>query len=177
MTELLTALAGLVGAVIGGVITIVAANRSNKTLFLWELHKEFNGEQMQKSRIASDKIFEKHTAERFDELYEKLPSEDSTHVWNLIGFYQRLALAIEHNHIDQSLVPKMFGPIFVWWYVVVFEHTLVPLDENVWDGCREIKWLYKWFSGHPDYAVWKRVADKDLRLRQASIRVSGGLSD
>lgn len=176
MTELLTALAGLVGAVIGGVITIVAGSRSNKTLFLWELHKEFNGEQMQKSRIASDKIFEKHTAERFDELYEKLPSEDSTHVWNLIGFYQRLALAIEHKHIDKSLVPKMFGPIFVWWYVVVFEHTLVPLDENVWDGCREIKWLYKWFSSHPDYAVWKGVADKDFRLRQASARVSGRLS-
>jgi hypothetical protein len=33
MTELLTAVAGLVGAVIGGIITIVASSRSNKTFF------------------------------------------------------------------------------------------------------------------------------------------------
>ena len=181
MTELLSILAGLagavVGAVVGGVITIVAGSRSNKTLFLWGLHKEFNGEQMQKSRVASDKIFEKHPVERFDELYERLPGEDSIHIWNLIGFYQRLALAIEHNHIDKSLVPKMFGPTFVWWYVVVFDHSLVPLDENVWDGCREIKWLYKWFGGHRGYEVWKAVADKDLKLRQAPIRASGLLRD
>jgi hypothetical protein len=172
MTELLSILAGLAGAVVVGVITIAAGSRSSKTLFLWGLHKEFNGEQMQKSRVASDKIFEKHPVERFDELYEKLPGEDSIHIWNLIGFYQRLALAIEHNHIDKSLVPKMFGPTFVWWYVVVFDHSLVPLDENVWDGCREIKWLYRWFSGHRGYEVWKAVADKDLKLRQTPTRAS-----
>jgi hypothetical protein len=108
---------------------------------------------------------------RFDELYEKLPSEDTVHIWNLIGFYQRLALAIEPNRIDKSLVPKMFGPIFVWWYIVVFEHSIVALDENVWDGCREIKWLFKWFHSHSEFGVWKAVAAKDLELRQLPIQV------
>ena len=166
MENLITAAVGLLGTVIGGVISWYANVNRGRTQTAWEMHREWNSEPMNRARSKADKLLVKYPGLRLDKLYDTVPSEESDPLWMVENFHQRLWLAIEHNCIDKKLVPRLFGELFVWFYTVAYETLLLPVD---WPSCKDIQALKEWMDDNADPAdlkVWtqRAIKDRDGRL-------------
>jgi len=88
------------------------------------------------------------------------PGQDIAHIMIVMNFYQRLWLAISHRIINTSLVPRLFGQIFYWWYLVVFEPRRMP---ETWHAHDDIKELKNWMDKHAtlsDRQKWQELARK-----------------
>ena len=153
MTDSITAgLIGFAGALLGALIvywTSLSIARWSRTM---DLHREFNAERMNAARSGAFKFMKKH----WNKTLLDISDEDrldmaSVPLWEVVYFYQRLWALIENNQIIASVAPKLFGEVFLWWYVVVFEKRLFGAE---WQSAQDIKRLYIWMNKHARRSDW-----------------------
>ena len=174
---LLGALFGLLGTLAGSVITIVSTRTSEKLKEVFSLHREFSGDEMNKIRNEAFKLLQKYPDRSYAYISQQLSVQETNHLWSLIGFYQRLWLAIKYNNIDTRYVPELFGELIVWWYYFTFEERLIVED---WQASKDIKNLFEWTHKHLDskeFEIWKSkgILAKDNVLAQLNNKSSESL--
>jgi hypothetical protein len=123
----------------------------------FSMHREFNSESLHRSRNLAGGLIAKHPRLSIQEIHARLPIEETVHFSNVTGFYNRLALLIRHEQIDKRFVPELFGRLFVWWWVNLFEGRTSPGWENV----ERIEDLHRFIQEHTsedDYQRWMEMA-------------------
>ncbi len=75
------------------------------------------------------------------------------HVWNVVYFYQRLSLAVQHRGLHNKYVPQLFGDIFYWWYERSFRNQYIPLHTTI---SEDLDSLRKWMDKHTSEADRQR---------------------
>src|SRR5262245_26876027 len=124
-------------------IQMARQDKKEKSKTTYDLYKEFNSGELLKSRTEADKIPKRYPDKTLDDLYALLNTEERTHIWHVIHFYQRLSAAVEYEQIEPKMVRKLFGYVFYWWYINCFEQQLVPIK---WDASYQIENLNLWFE-------------------------------
>jgi hypothetical protein len=162
----------LIGGLIGPLLSFVnlllivyiaiSLNPSErKTQLTLDLHREFDSEPMWKARIDGGKLVLQDTHGTLDQL-DRTDNPGARNIWMVIGFYQRLALALKNRQISEDLVPDLFGNDFVWWYRHCFEKQLEPTG---WESWQRMDYLKKWLANKAkpeDLRAWEIRAEKYL---------------
>jgi hypothetical protein len=116
---------------------------------------------MWKARTDGGKFVLQNPSQTLDQL-DRSDSSGARNIWMVLGFYQRLALAIKNRQIDERLVPELFGDTFIWWFRLCFEKQLEPTG---WESWQRMEYLRNWLAKKAeleDFLVWERQAEKYL---------------
>ena len=117
---------------------------------------------MFEERTKASKFNDEFPEADLTDFYKNRRNEDSlSAVWVVMGFYQRLAIAVEYGRIHKDLFVKLFGQMFTWWYIVSFDHNM----DEVWAGTRPIRGLWKTIvesASDKQVTEWKVYAFRDL---------------
>jgi hypothetical protein len=111
----------------------------------YDFHREWNAESMFVTRTLASKVISKKNAPTLDKLDTEGNPEEAARVWIVSAFYHRLSLAIQHDQIENKLVPRLFGDTFYWWYRNCFYNQLRPTGWESWD---DIDLLWKWLCNN-----------------------------
>jgi hypothetical protein len=95
-----------------------------------DLHREFKSGQMATSRNVAAKLVLEHHTKTYLELYQQLKPEQMQDVWNVVYFYERLWLLINHGHIRKDYVKELFADTFYYWLTISFQSQLVPIETH-----------------------------------------------
>ncbi|WP_216923421.1 hypothetical protein [Synechococcus sp. CCAP 1479/9] len=135
-----------------------------------DLHREWCSESLFRSRTLAGNLVQQHIDLNLVEIERIVPQDSVTHVWIVIGFFQRLAFLLKHHKIDTMMATELFGELFLWWWIVSFKGQLLPCD---WDAASRIIWLHdEWLieeTTSEQRVPWERRAERDLniaRMRQ-----------
>jgi hypothetical protein len=159
---------GLLGVVVGSLWAWYWGIQQQKTANTFMLHKEFCDKEMIEVRYRAGELIKKYPDKKLDYLYESLSTQETAPLWTLMEFYNRLWISLKHHRLQDSLVPELFGFIFVWWNVICFERQLEAVD---WEEGKYLQLLGKWLEEHitsDDWQGWKERA-KRLRARVRSL--------
>lgn len=165
MSNIIPALIGLVGTLIGAAIAWFASRRQFKLKAAWDLHREFNDPDMLTARTKADQCLKQiPKGETLRDVYnEEGGSECFMAAWKIMSLYQRIWIAIKHKQLSHKLAVTLFGEVFIWWYIVYFRDKVVPVDD--WLVARDLEnfweWLYQRRSDMEDFDVWLEVARAD----------------
>ncbi|MBH8563114.1 hypothetical protein I8748_13130 [Nostoc sp. CENA67] len=66
----------------------------------------------------------------------------------LANFYQRLYTAIKYRQVKATLIPDLFGEVFIWWYLVGFKEQFLLFESNI-HAKDSIIALYNWLHRNP----------------------------
>lgn len=147
----------LVSALFGAAISYLITRHLNRVNTTFELHSDFNTTEMLDHRIKAESCISKYSNLTYSEIELEHGREDEFRsLCVVIGFYQKLWLAIKYRRVDTKLIPELFGEIFYWWYLVSFEEKLVPID---WETASSITELKKWIDKRVDQKKiqqWRR---------------------
>jgi hypothetical protein len=155
---------GFVGTMIGAAITWLVTTKATRTQAVFKLLEEFNSEELLLSRHKVQNIkpaFYPPPGETLDTIFREFTTEERFYIWQIIHFYQKLYVAINHKSCDTKLIPELFGETFYWWYTNCFAKILIPMTER--DASRRIKNLKIWFdknSKSEDVSRWVERAEK-----------------
>ena len=141
-------LLSVISVAFGAFIAYLVTNHRNRLESTFELHKEFHSEAMLKIRSGAEICLRKYPGIRFDQLESLLVDKEKDQaqsLWVLIGFYQRLWLAVKYRRIEKKLVVELFGELFYWWYLAAFQQGLLPTG---WAASTQISSLKAWFDLH-----------------------------
>lgn len=143
----------LISALFGGVISYLITRHLNRVNTTFELHSEFNTTEMLDHRIKAESCISKYSNLTYSEIeFEHGREEELRSLCIIVGFYQKLWLAIKYSRVDKKLIPELFGEIFYWWYLVSFKEKLIPSD---WETASSVNELKKWID--------KRVDQKKIK--------------
>lgn len=174
-----------IGAIVGGIINFSIGYWQAKWTRTMEFHREFNNEPLASSRSKAYACVLKYWGHNYEWLSEKeveSSGEDNqiVHVWAVMRFYQRLALALRHGLLKTSVVSALFGEIFIWWYEVSYRENL----PKSWDAAEEIEFLHSQISrlaqplstGNRKLQRWRSVgvAERNRRNQQFAQAAIGG---
>lgn len=136
-----------------------------------DLHREWNSQAIYGARTKAGKLVRLFPEDSYFEIEDKVPYEDASDIWVVVGFFQRLELLVRHEKVDRQLICELFGELFFWWWVVSFWNQLERCD---CDARAQMIRLREWFDiattatqRHP----WLERANRDL----ANARQSAGL--
>jgi len=165
------ALFGILGVLLGSLISWVTSDRHSKIQTTLELHREFSSGDVLLSRNTAGRILVKYLDKPLVQFSASLEPEEYSHIWNIIHFYQRLWVSIKHKQVVSSMIPDLFGEVFMRWYIPYFETMLVPLS---WSSSKKIKELRDWFesnSSQDDFREWIRLArqDREVVMQRAGL--------
>lgn len=141
-----------------------ASNRLSDNTF--GMHREFHSELMHEARNRAAATIAKHPMLTLQEIHDTVPLSESVHLSSVMGFYHRLALLVEHKQVESDFIPKLFGKVFVWWWVNLFEDRTPPDWENV----RSFEYLNDYFTRARDYEIWLA---KGREARQRYLQADG----
>jgi hypothetical protein len=187
MSGIIGAVSGLIGAfggaAIGGWVSwkitrkqIQTAVDQKKLENTFNMHKEFFGESMNHSRTQAGKLICKYPDTSLEKIDTDVSSNESVHLWIVLGFYQRLSLMIKHKQIIEPYIPDLFGALFTWYWVNCFESNL----PHTWDSYPTIKESRDWleeYSKKADLIEWQRMAQKDKERNLSAQREHRLLSE
>ncbi len=128
----------------------------------FDMHREFNGESLLRARTEATKLLENNPGLSYHDLDLKLKEAEARPLFLVSGFYDRLALALQHDRIDTALVPELFGPYFIWWWLDALRDRLVAADPE-WPESVRLTWLYAWLRDHStaqELALWSSKASE-----------------
>jgi len=134
-------LSGLIGALCGSSIAYFLTRKSQKVIFTFDLHKEFNTVEMGRHRYKAEELIKKHPTLNFDQLGEK-DTEKMDSLYVILRFYQRLGLAVKNAQVHEELVREMFSTNFYYWYYGSFEPGFIKYNKN---GSEHLDYLLDWF--------------------------------
>lgn len=128
-----------------------------------ELHREWNGEVLYRSRTSAGKLVRQFPESSYFEIEEQVPYEDASHIWVVVGFFQRLEFLARHGKLESQMVRELFGELFVWWWVVSFATQLERCD---CDDRIQMARLKAWFfalTTEAQRSPWIERANRDLQ--------------
>lgn len=128
-----------------------------------ELHREWNSEGLYQSRTSAGKLVRRFPAASYFEIEAQVPYEEASHIWVVVGFFQRLEFLARHGKLESVMVKELFGELFVWWWVVSFANQLEGCD---CDARVQMRRLRDWFfalTTEQQRAPWIDRANRDLR--------------
>ncbi len=100
-------------------------NSAKKYDTLTGLHKEWNGEQVYRSRDVAFTYLLKNPGINLKEISEKADRPNElAHVWIVIGFFERLQALILYEIVLKEIAIELFGAIFVWWDEFLFKENI-----------------------------------------------------
>jgi hypothetical protein len=134
-------------------------NSAKKYDTLAELHKEWNGEQVYRSRDIAFTYLLKNPGINLKEISESpdRPNE-LAHVWIVQGFFERLQALIHYEMVQKEVAIELFGQIFVWWDEFLFKEK-IPKE---WPNSKRIDYLRNVIVEQVDKETlknWKEYAD------------------
>ncbi|WP_425258466.1 hypothetical protein ACPOLB_23480 [Rubrivivax sp. RP6-9] len=127
-----------------------------------ELHREWNSETIYQSRTSAGKLVRLFPDSSYFEIEEEVPYERASHIWVVVGFFQRLAFLSKHGRLHVEMVRELFAELFVWWWVVSFA---TQLDRCDCDARTQMIDLKDWFDSitTPEQRMpWLERANRDL---------------
>jgi hypothetical protein len=159
---------GVLGAVVGAAITRLRA-KSDTT---FDLHAEFSSDAMLKNRSRADKLLKEQPGRNLADVCDLEHAGAFDAVWAVVFFYEKLFISISHKLINKTIVPDLFGEIFIWWYEVYLREGLA---DNDWAATRRLKALKGWLQEsipQEEYFRWEDRArkDRDGRIAYSSER-------
>lgn len=168
-------ISALLGALVGAAAAWwagISASRWSRTL---DMHREFNSDRMSESRSKAFKFMKEHWGLSFAEIAERLEYDiESVPLWDVMRFYQRLAITVRYHQVIRRVVPGLFGEIFLWWYLVCFRQQL---SQTKWVAAKDIEYLYWFMKRRIDSASWKewneRHENELIQLRKKYSSASG----
>lgn len=170
------ALFGILGTLLGSFIAWITSDRHTKMQTTLELHREFNSGEVLKSRRPADRVFAQYMDKTYDQFSPSLDPEEYSHIWNVINFYQRLWVAIKHKQLVSSMVPDLFGEVFMRWYIPYFEKMIVPYPRG-WSTGNNIRELKIWFEKNADKASFGKWVELGRQDRENIMKRIGLLPD
>jgi hypothetical protein len=138
-------LVGLLGTIIGAALACLSGTRQHRLAETFQLHREFNSAEMIESRYRAGQLLEANATKTLNEVRSEVGTSVMHDVWNVVLFYQRLALAIRYRGVHEKYVPGLLGEIFDWWYIQSFRHQLLPIGNQL---AHDIEGLHSWISSH-----------------------------
>lgn len=109
-----------------------------------DLHREWNGEVMYKTRMLASPLVRKYPLLSIFEIEKVATYDEVAKVWIVIGFFQRLSYLVEHEKLHKDMTVELFGELFVWWWIVSFESQLGPSECDARDRILYLKnWVYE----------------------------------
>ena len=162
---LIVAAGGVVQTVAGVVVAWVLKSRESKVATTASLNNEWHTGVISRARHRSDALLFKEWGVPLCDIRDKDP-EGFYWIWRLLGFYARLHDAIELGTVKGKDVPKLFGQIIVWWWVVYFDGRARPGEFCAFDALSDLQgWLAR-FCKNPSFeAKYNKWVDGAERTR------------
>jgi hypothetical protein len=125
-------------------------NLRKKQTLVFNLHQEWNSQEMYSARTKAGRYVELRPNLKFREI-EHSTDPEVVDLWIVLGFFQRLSALMKQDEINDKLAAELFLPLFAWWWVKCFEN--IPQD---WDGWEPINYLNGWFERNAEskYTAW-----------------------
>ncbi|MCA2220016.1 hypothetical protein [Nonomuraea aurantiaca] len=136
-------LAGLGGVFVGVWLTYWLTVNQRHLAMTFELHKELHGPEMIRARYTCADILMENPGLTYDELDQHLGYSTMGDLRQIIYFFQRLWLSIEHGEIRKKYVCRLFGDTYSWWYKTTLEANLVPNGSEV---AKDLEALWNWMN-------------------------------
>lgn len=168
MNELLSS---LLGVTIGSLVAWLVQRYYRRLDLTYALHTEFFGERMSRIRVEAYRLVPAIHGIPFGSLGTSM--EDSIRLnclWELLGYYQRVAVLTKNGEIQRRMVADLLGDNFTWWYTNVFKDQLRNTD---WAAEQDIHWLWDWMVRSEErkgqnkkkrLETWIKRADTELKV-------------
>ncbi len=128
-----------------------------------ELHREWNSEGLYQSRTSAGKLVRRFPELSYFEIENDVPYEEASHIWVVVGFFQRLEFLARHGKLDSEMVRELFGELFIWWWVVSFSTQLERCDCDARAQMMRLKdWFYA-LTSEKQRTPWLERANRDLQ--------------
>lgn len=168
MTEtLLSVGSGMLGVILGASSSWLLVRRQHQLTTTLDLHREFNSGQIARSRHVASKLVLEHQTKTYLDLYKELEPEQMHDIWNVVYFYERLWLLINHGQVRKSYIKDLFADVFYYWLTISFQSQLIPVETR---AARHIEALRDWMNGRTtdeERQQWREGAVTWDQLAQA----------
>jgi hypothetical protein len=135
---LIVAAGGVVQTIAGVLVTWVLKSRESKVATTASLNNEWHTGTISRARHRSDALLFHEWGVALGDIRKKDP-EGFYWIWRLLGFFARLHNAIELGTVKEEDVPKLFGQIIVWWWVVYFDGRARPGEFCAFDALCDLQ--------------------------------------
>jgi hypothetical protein len=143
MDVMINLVVGLIGALVGGLITWAIEIRRRRVEATLSLYGEFNTHEMIEIRHLAAEMADSYPNGDFRELRENHGRVAMKEIWVVENYFQRLWLLIQHRQVDRRLIPDLFGDRLAWWVHHHYESRLFMLDTAY---ARDIEALWRWME-------------------------------
>src|SRR5918999_1620493 len=161
METVVGAVASLVGVLVGAALASVASGRQRRLAMTFELHRELHSTEMIRARHAAADLLAQYKGQDYKQIQDQIGALAMRDVHQVIFFFQRLWLAIEHKALKNEYITRLFGDTFSWWYQASFRAQLVPTHTEVGS---DIEALWTWMQQHStrqQRELWRRGEPSD----------------
>ena len=80
-------------------------------------------------------------------------------IFESLGFFRSLEFAIRENVISEEHAVELFGPVYVWWYIVGARRGY----PSEWDAANKLASLFERMRANPLFPAWEKYAEDELR--------------
>lgn len=160
------AAAGLIGTVVGAVVSWYSSERRSKIQNTVDLHREWQSDDMTAIRLKADRLVRENTGIHLLQLELDGDPTAYANVLRVLNFFQRLWMLLKHKQLTNYLVPELFGSYIVWWNVNCFEAGI----PSKWVIRQDWLSLYAWLEANSSvetFGRWKDNAAFAKKNRQA----------
>jgi hypothetical protein len=152
---------GISGVVLGAWLTSRRATQQAKLDLTFAFHREFFLGEMLNSRARAFKFLCKNQSVSIKIFQSIAPVEEMNHVWAVLEFYERLAVAIHYKRIDEDVTVDIFGEDFLYWQRQHFEAGLAG---TYWEVSRRMVKMHEWLKTTAEkaqYDAWVKRIDQE----------------
>jgi hypothetical protein len=118
-------------------------DRHRKTERTYDLHREFHSGEVSMARATGYDFAAK--IDNPDEMNLKFHDylvNGANDFGVVASFYMRLYIGIDTGNLDKSLILRLFGGVFVHWYLILFRDKL----PKTWEVTPYVDSLYEWIN-------------------------------
>jgi hypothetical protein len=138
--QLLLAFSGaLFGALLGGAVSWSRARRERRLKLTLDLYAEFHTPVMNHVRIAAHEALAGRAG--VPSAYASAQGEAKDSIASIVHFWEKVALLLRIQALDERLVRRFLGQYAVWWRDTLCNAR--ALEDAEWGATlREIDWLF-----------------------------------
>ncbi len=160
------AASGLIGTIVGAVVSWYSSERRSKIQNTVDLHREWQSDDMTAIRQKADRFLRDNAGRQLLQLELDADPAAYANVQSILNFFHRLWMLLKHKQLTNYLVPELFGNYIVWWNVNCFEAGI----PSKWVIRQDWLSLYAWLeanSSAESFRQWKDNAAFAKRNREA----------
>jgi hypothetical protein len=171
VSDWVTLLTALVGVLVGALISGISVRRTRRRDLTYAMHREFFGQEMGKTRVEARERLPHVIGKSLSEMDREDGSAGiNLPLWQMIRFYQRLAVMIEHDEVSRKMIPELFGGTFIWWYIVYFEDSVQNVNWTIADHLRLLHKQLEFEMRKQSQVSWYERPFKQRLLRAKKIQ-------